>query len=126
MLKNILDNKPHIQKHLFEKGFLITNAEIDNFSEYPFYGNWIKKQIHNFNFWMYKTVNFFTLDSSEGTMFLIGHAYNPYTMISDENIILKSIAEAYNTNDRLNIQEGFCLPCVHQIFPCKACSFFRP
>lgn len=103
MLKNTLDNKPHIQKHLFEKGFLITNAEISNLSEYPFYGNWIKKQIQNFNFLIYKTVNFFTLDFSEGTLFLIGHAYNPYTMVSDENIILKSIAEAHSTNDRLDI-----------------------
>lgn len=96
MLKDILDTKANIQKHLFEKGYLITTSEINNPLEYPFYGNWTKSVIGSFNFWVYKTVNLFTLDFSQGTLFLIGHAYNPYTMTADENEILKQIADKYD------------------------------
>lgn len=103
MLKNILDNKPEIQKHLFEKGYLITDAEIINPDKYPFYGNWKQRKIGSFYFWTYKTVNIFTLDFSYGTAFLIGHAYNPYTMTADENEILKTVAENYETDKYFDI-----------------------
>ena len=38
MLKDILDKKTEIQKHLFEKGFLITDADIKQ-TEFPFSKN---------------------------------------------------------------------------------------
>lgn len=97
MLKNVLDQKPDIQKHLFEKGYLITDAVLQNTQEYPFYGNWNVTQIGDFNFWVYHTVKLYTYSSKHGTMFLIGHAYNPYTMEHDENIILEKIAAVYQT-----------------------------
>ena len=40
LLNNLLDSKPQIQKHLFEKGYLITDASIPNPKDYPFYDNW--------------------------------------------------------------------------------------
>ncbi len=98
MLKNILDKKPNIQKHLFEKGYLITDAELDNVSDYPFYNNWRKTIIGDYNFWVYNSNKLFVYDFDGKTAFLIGHAYNPYSMDYDENIILSKIAEAYNTN----------------------------
>lgn len=97
MLKNILDKKPELQKHLFEKGFLITNAKIEDPQSYPLYGNWVKNEIGSFDFWVYNSVRLYTYTSSIGTFFLIGHAYNPYTMDYDENIILKKIAGVYNS-----------------------------
>lgn len=99
MLKNILDDKPNVQKHLFEKGFLITNAEIHNTDEYPFYGNWKKKVIGDYNFWTYHSVELYTYKITERTFFLIGHAYNPYTMDYDETVILSKIAQTYNTSE---------------------------
>ena len=103
MLKNILDNTPDIQKHLFEKGYLITDADIQNETEYPFYGNWKKTIIGNYNFWTYTSINLYTYDFNEGTAFLIGHAYNPYTMTADENEILEAVANTYGTNQYFNI-----------------------
>lgn len=99
MLKNILDNKPTIQQHLFEKGFLITNDEIKNTNEYPFYGNWNITTIGTFNFWVYKTTNLYSLNFSKGTLFLIGHAYNPYAMIANESVLLQKIADVYGTDE---------------------------
>lgn len=105
MLKSILDQKPHIQKHLFEKGFLITDAEIENPAEYPFYNNWNKTKIGGFDFWVYKGVKLFTCESETGTVFLIGHAYNPYSMDWDENAILRKIALAYPEGKHLEIAD---------------------
>lgn len=99
MLKNILDNKPNIQKHLFEKGFLITNSEIENAKEYPFYGNWSKTTVGAYDFWVNKSAKLFTYDFAEKSIFLIGHAYNPFTMDYDENTILSKIAAKYGTNE---------------------------
>lgn len=103
MLKDILDTKPHIQKHLFEKGYLITDADIKNTNEYPFYGNWNKTTVRNYDFWVCNGVRLYTCEAECGTVFLIGHAYNPYTMDYDENIILNKIAESYPNNNHINI-----------------------
>ncbi len=103
MLKAVLDSKPNVQKHLFEKGYLITNSEIENTNEYPFYGNWNKTIIGNFDFWIYNSTKLFTYNFEGKTAFLIGHAYNPYTMDYDENVILLKIAEKYNTNEYFDI-----------------------
>lgn len=103
MLKDILDNKPNVQKHLFEKGFLITNAEISNVNDYPFYGNWNKTVIGDYNFWIYNSVKLYTYDFNGKTIFLIGHAYNPFTMDYDETTILSKIAEKYDTNEYFDV-----------------------
>ncbi len=103
MLKNILDNKPNIQKHLFEKGFLITNAEVSDVDNYPFYGNWEKRVIGDYNFWTYHSAKLYTYDFDGKTIFLIGHAYNPFTMDYDETTILSNIAKKHNTNEYFDL-----------------------
>ena len=46
----MLEKNPDLKQYLFIRGFLITNKRIDNLSEFPFYGNWIKETIYCFNF----------------------------------------------------------------------------
>ncbi len=109
-MKEILDNKPNLQKHLFEKGFLITNDSLKNdLSIYPFYNNWNCRQVDGYFFYTYKTVNAFFQKVNSRTFFLIGHAYNPYTMEIDENEILKVIGASYGTEnyfERINELTG--------------------
>lgn len=97
MLKEQLDKIPEMQKHLFEKGFLITDAEIENTEEFPFYGNWDKTVIDDFNFLVYRGVKLFTAESNGNTFFLIGHAYNPYSMDYEETAILDKLSKTYGT-----------------------------
>lgn len=92
-LKTQLDHKEELQKHLFEKGFLITDSEVANTANYPFYGNWKKNTVEGFCFYIYNSVPFFTYRKGDQSFFLIGHAYDPYTMEADENLILKHLAE---------------------------------
>lgn len=103
MLKKELDKKKHLQKHLFEKGYLITNAQISDSSVYPFYGNWSKTVIRNYDFWIYNGVKLFVYENRECSVFLIGHAYDPYRMIHDENEILKLLGNYYGTEKYQNL-----------------------
>jgi hypothetical protein len=98
MLKNELDKEKDLQRHLYEKGFLITNANIDNSADYPFYGNWNCTRIGTFNFWINDETHLYTYKNAENEFFLIGHAYNPYTMEYRENEILRIISTKYNTS----------------------------
>lgn len=92
-LKEQLDSREDIRRHLFEKGFLISDAEINDLANYPFYGNWDRYQIEQFTVLVYHTVPFFIYQKGEKHFFLIGHAYNPFAMEADENRILATIAE---------------------------------
>lgn len=103
MLKELLDNKKSIQKHLFEKGFLITDADIENLDVFPFYGNWKKRKIGNYNFFMYNSVELFTYEFGDKIMFMIGHAYNPFTLEYDERVILSTISEKYNSSEYFDL-----------------------
>ena len=98
-LKKELDQNIDLQKHLFEKGYLITDAEIRVGDQYPFYGNWNKRRIKGYDFWTYKTVQIFVFEDDDKEFFLIGHAYNPFTKEIDELRILSYIAAVYGTNE---------------------------
>ena len=97
MLDKELNNRPDLQKHLFEKGYLITDAELDNINDYPFYGNWNKTIVRGFNFWIYNGVKLFVRTNKDYSLFLIGHCYDPYRMIHDENEIMTLLEKAYGT-----------------------------
>ena len=97
MLKNILDERRDLQGSLFQKGFLITNSIVDNLDSYPFYGNWDQVVFGEYNFFIYKTTNRFFVQDHDKIFFLIGHAFNPFSMEIKEENILKRISSAYGT-----------------------------
>ena len=88
-LKQQLNTKHHLQKHLFERGYLITDEDYSGaLQDYPFYGNWKEYIVGVYRFYVYQTVSAFFQQIGNRTFFLIGHAYNPYTMEPDENKLL--------------------------------------
>lgn len=92
-IKNMLETNPSERIHLFQRGFIITDMDIPNLEEYPFYGNWKKTEIFNFSFVIHKEVELYTTKSREGVLFLIGHCYNPFDMEFNENTILEKMAD---------------------------------
>ena len=99
-LKQQLEKNPNLQKHLFEKGFLITDADYsDCLCKYPFCDNWNAAEVDGYRFYVYKSVNAFFHKINDRTFFLIGHAYNPYTLEIDENNILRRIGEVYGKQE---------------------------
>ncbi len=95
-LKEKLDGAEHLRKHLFEKGFLLTDNNNINTLEFPFYGNWQKVFTHNtYAAYKHSSTNFFSASSGNVSILLLGHAYNPYTMQHSENEILNSLLNEY-------------------------------
>ena len=91
-LKQQLNKKPNLQKHLFERGYLITDDDYSGaLHDYPFYGNWKEYVFGDYRFYVYQTVSAFFQQIGNRTFFLIGHAYDPYNMEPDENKLLQYI-----------------------------------
>ena len=103
MLQNELNQKPHLQKYLFDKGFLITTNKNINLEKFPFYGNWAQKDVGNYTIYFHKRAQIFTFQTRERTHVLIGHAYNPYSCEVDENVLLQEIAENYGKDNYYDI-----------------------
>lgn len=96
MLKQLLDKREELQEYLFIRGFLITNSDIGGrINEFPFYSNWNIEQIGSFKFFIHRLQKLFYVKKDNKVFFLIGHAYNPFTMEYEEEKILNKIAESY-------------------------------
>lgn len=99
MLHEELKSKKYLQKYLFDKGFLITNYKgIETLGEFPFFGNWTKQKIGEYFLYLHKRTKAFFYRTNDRTHILIGHAYNPFSHEMSEELLLKEIAEQYNTD----------------------------
>ena len=100
-VKSILAKHPRWQEKLYCRGFVFTDAEIDwSLDSYPFYSNWTAQEFgasvgNRFKLFLHKDANFYSYISDNVLFFLIGHAYNPYSMKWDETELLKDLAAAY-------------------------------
>lgn len=92
-IKQIMEEYPQYKSDLFKRGFLITsNKDLDD-NQYPFFGIWDKKDIGIYSVYIHEKQNLYTYEYNEKIFFLIGHAYNPFTMETDEYSILEKIAK---------------------------------
>ena len=92
-LKQILDTRPDMQPYLYCRGFLITNASIDEKIS-PFYGNWSRTRIGAYNAFVHKDKEIFVYRKNGRDFFLIGHAYDPFSMQYKETEMLQKTADA--------------------------------
>ena len=97
-MKKILKEYPQYRENLYSRGFLLTDVQQKNLNEYPFYGNWncaeIKNSEVNYYIYTHKDVTSYSYSDGKYTLFLIGHAYDPFNMRVNENEILQDLAEA--------------------------------
>lgn len=99
-MRELLTAHPEFKSKLFCRGFLLTDADIDE-EAYPFYGLWNSYRVLNKTLLVHPEQHAFIQQTDTNTMILIGHAYNPFTMEPDEDIILKKLAQ-YLTDDVQN------------------------
>lgn len=97
---SMLEKNPSLKQDLFIRGFLVTDKEQENLNGFPFYGNWREEKHSGYYFLAHNLtgMHIYT-DEKNRTFFLLGHAYNPFTMEYGEDKILRYIAEAYGTSD---------------------------
>ena len=99
-LIKMLDENSQLKKDLFIRGFLITNQEQKNLDKFPFYGNWRVEKHAGYYFMAHELAGMHIYETDEGNVFfLMGHAYNPFTMEYEESKILKHISQSYGTDD---------------------------
>lgn len=91
----LLEKYPEYRDDIFKRGFLITNDDIDE-NQYPFYGVWKVINVNTYKIYIHKKQNIYFFEDGNRIFFLIGHAYNPYTMEYEETSILKHISTSYN------------------------------
>ncbi len=98
-MKNELDVKAEFRDRLYCRGFLITDKKQECLSDYPFYGNWnetfFMSNEKKYYFYTHKYVELFKYEDNGKLFFLIGHAYNPFTMKHSEYDILEDLAVSY-------------------------------
>ncbi len=91
MIKRILEENKDLRDFLFIRGFLVSNKNDLNLQDFPFYGAWDSKEICNTFFYIHQKTGFHFYEKDNKACFILGHAYNPFTMEIDEDRILERI-----------------------------------
>lgn len=98
-IRHELEQRLDLRVYLFCRGFLLTDERQD-ICAYPFFENWVETTLPGYylyvHSWQKLTVFQGTVDA---WFFMVGHAYNPYTMKDEEADILADIAAS---EDRIN------------------------
>ncbi len=99
-MKAVLEENKQFREYLYCRGFLITTKRMDNLAEYPFYGNWCESVLEEGIFvYTHKDAVHYAVQHRSTTVFLAGHAYNPYSMEHEETTILNTLAHALEENE---------------------------
>lgn len=98
----LLNERVDLQKYLFIRGFLIADKNLD-LKGFPFYNNWKVENVGNYLYYTHNLTDKAFYKSNDGRVFFImGHAYNPFTMEVREEVILEKISSSYGTDDYFN------------------------
>ncbi len=95
---DILDKKPQYRECLFSRGYFITSDSSVNSEAYPFYSQWSEQKINNYNIYIHKDQDFYIYTKDNVSFLMIGHAYNPFNEVYDENILLEQLSKVYFKN----------------------------
>lgn len=108
--REMLEQHPQLKQDLFIRGFLITDRQIDNLWDFPFYGNWQEEVRGGWHFLTHPLTGCHIYEDDQGRVFfLMGHAYDPFAMEHEEQKLLVRLAKAYGTDawmDRIHDLTG--------------------
>lgn len=94
-IAEILQNKPKYRECLFSRGYFITEDGSIDKNAYPFYGEWITLDIKKYRVFIHKDQDYATYRDDDVYFLIIGHAYNPFSGIHEEEKLLNNAAEGY-------------------------------
>jgi len=100
-IDNILRNKPQYRECLFSRGYFITDdCGIDK-NAYPFYGEWRTLNINKYLAFIHKDQDYAVYYDRDVCFLIIGHAYNPFSGVCEEEKLLCDAAESYQNSKDL-------------------------
>lgn len=91
-MKELLEEYPQYREKLYIRGFLFTDSEIDD-CQYPFYSKWKKISVGGNTLLAHPLQSVYLKERNGVSMCIVGHAYNPISMVADEEIILSVCLE---------------------------------
>ena len=97
-LKRILDAHPELRQKLYARGFLLSDDQIEA-DKYPFYGLWKETLFGRYHLLTSEGTNCFVFSTEITSMALVGHAYDPFTMVFQETEILCDLTKALSTGE---------------------------
>lgn len=99
MIQDVLEANEDLRRFLYIRGFLATTNPDIPASGFPFYDAWNHAAAAGLHFWTHPQTGFHHVSNSTATCFLLGHAYNPFTMEIDEEVILTRILDHVGADD---------------------------
>lgn len=118
-MENLLNDNHEYRDMLYRRGFLITTNKCIDIKKYPFYEKWdVTTILNNYILLTHHLVKKFVYEENGKSIFLVGHAYNPFTMEYEESIILKRLMCFLNAgldefwNGVSELTGVFCIGCI--------------
>lgn len=96
---DVLESQEDLRPFLFIRGFLATTDPDVSSSGFPLYGRWLHTELGPLHVWTHPLTGFHHVSNASATCFLLGHAYNPFTMETDEATILSRVLDHYGQDD---------------------------
>lgn len=90
--------KPEYAKYLYRYGFLITTSREALEQKCFILADWKQSVIGSYYLWIHPDQKLFLHEQDNITFFLVGHSYNPISMIADEMQELQALAAAFQTS----------------------------
>ncbi len=93
-IEKLLFEYPQYRDALYCRGYLITEGDV-NGEAYPFYGQWKRKEICGYKVLLHPYLDNAYFEQDHISYLLLGHIYNPFAGISDEQRLLADCHQAY-------------------------------
>lgn len=98
-MEKLLEQYPQYRDAVFCRGyFLTTDAQVRG-EAYPFYGKWKALDIRNFRLWLHPYQDYTLVRKENADFLLIGHAYDPFHMVAQEEQLLETCAQGYQKGE---------------------------
>ena len=95
-IEKILADKPQYRECLFSRGYLSTEDNNIDINDYPFYSNWKAIEIGKYRAIIHKEQDSALYNNNGISFLIVGHAYNPFNEVYDENKLLEQASGAYS------------------------------
>lgn len=97
-IERLLSEHPDYADALFARGYLLTDDPRLTADDYPFNGIWTRQQVGEFVLYSHPKQTSFVREANGAVLLLVGHAYDPFSMVHDENVLLSDCAQALQSS----------------------------
>ena len=95
-MQELLKNKEYLQAKLYTNGFVISDRDFSIGDRYPFFHNWYCINAFGYRIYAHNSAHVISRKEENAVFFLIGHAVDPFSMLSDEKAILEKLSAAFH------------------------------